>query len=119
MATLNPTNMSASGSHAITKLTLGASDSFTYNKTKNQKLIINNITVGALTPNIVGSAPSSSYPVPGAGNKDLSGGYDFAAAIAADASAGIELNTVEHFLAGSGTVTITNADGAEAMLLEF
>ena len=120
MAVLTVTDAKGAGDKAGTKNIATSSDTFTWIKAKFQKLIIRNITAGALTPNVVGSAPSSAHQCAGAGEKDLSGGYTFETAIPlTDGVSVLELNTIEHYLAGDGTVTITGADGAEIIILEY
>jgi len=111
MAEIIATDMTGSGSRAVTVTTLGASDTFTY--VKGQVLVINNITVGAITPNFDG-ANGTTVPVNGVGSIDVSGGYT-TPSIAAGAYAAIPLDTIAKYL--QGVVTVTGGDGAEVSLL--
>lgn len=116
MAAITATNMQGLGKKTITRTTLGASDTFAYNSSKNPILILDNITVGALTPTIDGSAAPSALQIAGVGTVDLTAGY-LLTSIAAGACAAIRLSDIAQFLVG--TVTITGADGMKASLLEF
>ena len=111
MAEITITPLSGSGSRAATVTTLGASDTFSYQD--GLILVINNLTAGAITPNLLGDAVTD-VPVAGVGSVDTSGGYT-AASIGAGESAAIPLDTVSKYL--TGTVTVTAGDGAEVYLL--
>ena len=115
MATITATDMTGSGERTATITTLGASDTFTYTKNKNQVLILNNVTAGALTPNFDGDG-ATTYPVTGVGDVDLTAGYT-TGSIGAGAQVAIPLNTIGEYLAG--TIALTGADAIEATLLEF
>jgi hypothetical protein len=97
--------------------TLTASDSFTYVPNTNQVLELHNNTAGPLTAVIKGSAPSATYPVPGAGGTtiDLSAGLSIT--VAASASVLVALDAHAAYLAGNGTITVTGATGMTAILL--
>lgn len=116
MATLTATDMTGSGQRAVTWNTLTASDTFTYTESKNQVLIINNDTAGALTPNIDGDEADATFPVKGVGEIDLSAGLTMDS-IGIGASAAIPLNTIKQYL--QGTIAMTGGDGATCALLEF
>lgn len=107
--------MTGSGSRTVTVTTLGASDTFVYSSSKNPILILNNVTGGALTPNIDGDG-GTTVPVRGIGAVDVTGGYDVPS-IAAGDSAAIPLNTIGEYL--QGTIDITAGVGIEAQILEF
>ena len=111
MATITPTSMSGSGSREVNVTTLGASDTFTY--VPGSTLILNNVTGGALTPNIDGDG-ATTVPVRGIGAVDVSGGYDVPS-IGAGESAAIPLDTIAKYL--QGDIAVTGADGIEAQLL--
>lgn len=115
MAVITATNMQGAGSREVNVTVLGASDTFVYNPSKNPVLILNNITGGALTPNIDGDG-GSSVSCPGIGSVDVSGGYDVPSIGAGEVHA-IPLNSISAYLAG--TITVTAGDGIEAALLEF
>lgn len=115
MATLTATDMTGSGDRTVTTLVLGVSDTFAYNAAKRPVLIINNITAGAITPNIDGDG-ATTVQCAGVGSVDVSGGFT-TGSIAAGDSAAIPLKSIEAYLAG--TIAMTGGDGAEAQLLEF
>lgn len=115
MATIVATNMTGSGDRVVTVTTLGASDTLTYTASKRPVLVLNNVTAGALTPNIDGDG-GTTIPCPGVGSVDVSGGFDVSS-VAAGATVAIPLKTIEAYL--SGTINVTGADGMEAQLLEF
>lgn len=113
MAVITRTSMTGSGSRAVTVTTLGASDTFVYSP--RSILILNNVTGGALTPNIDG-AGGTTVPVAGIGAVDVSAGYT-TPSIGAGASAAIPLDTISAYL--QGVITITGGSGIEAQLLTF
>lgn len=115
MATITPTNMQGTGSRSMAVTTLGASDTFVFKSGRNQVLVLDNVTAGALTPNIDGDG-STTVSVSGAPALDVSGGYT-TASIAAGAKAVIPLDSISAYL--KGTITITGGDGIEASLLEY
>lgn len=113
MATITPTSMTGSGSRAVNVTTLTGTDDFVYKA--GAVLILNNVTAGALTPNIDGDG-ASTVGVSGVGSVDISAGYDVPS-IAAGDSAAIPLDTISKYLAG--TIAVTGGTGIEAQLLEF
>lgn len=115
MAAITATLMTGSGARTVTVTTLGASDTFTFNSGKRPVLVINNITVGAITPNIDGDG-GTTVTVDGIGSVDVSGGYTLPS-VAAGEYVAIPLNTISKYL--QGTITVTAGDGAEAFILEF
>ena len=115
MAAITATSMLGLGARAVTITTLGASDTFTFDRTKAPILILNNVTGGGLTPNIDGDG-GTTVPVDGIGDVDVSAGLTLAS-IGAGASAAIPLNTISGYL--SGVITVTGGVGIEAQLLEF
>lgn len=114
MAVITPTDTKAISEVSITRTTLGASDTFVYTPGVTKYLVIDNVTVGALTPNIDGDGATTGY-LPGYGSVSLSAGYTFGS-IAAGASVVIDLDAIKQFL--QGTITVTGGDGAEAYILE-
>lgn len=116
MAALTATDMTGSGEREVTMNTLTASDTFSFDESKNQILIIQNDTAGAITPNIDGGSANSAFPVAGVGAIDLSAGYTLGS-IGVGEFFALPLNTIKHYLVG--TIAMTGGDGAEAALLEF
>lgn len=115
MALITPTAMALAGANTMSVLTLGASDTLTYNPSKKPVLILDNVTGGALTPNIDG-AGGTVEPVDGIGDVNVSAGYT-TPSIPAGGKVAIELNTISKFL--KGVVTITGGSGIKASILEF
>ena len=115
MAAITATSMRGNGSRAVAVTTLGASDTFTYSAGKSPVLVLNNVTGGALTPNIDGD-DGTTFGCNGLGDVDVSGGLTLASIPAGD-SAAIPLNTISAYL--SGVITMTGGTGIEAQLLEF
>ncbi len=116
MATITATSMTGSGSRAVTQTTLtGTADTFTYNATASQILILFNDTGGSLSPVIDGNG-ATTVAVAGIGNVDVSSGYAVGS-IAAGATKAIPLDTIKHFL--TGTIAITSGTGLVASLLSF
>lgn len=115
MATIAPTSMTGSGDRVITVTTLGASDTFIYNASKKPVLILNNVTIGTLTP-LIDGADGTTVPCAGVGNVDVSPGLSLAL-VGIGATVAIPLTTISGYL--QGTIALTGADGIEAQLLEF
>ena len=115
MADILPTDMTGFGTRAVVETTLGASDTFTYDKLKRQVIILDNQTAGALTPNIDGDG-AGSVEVGGVGPVDISGGYS-TGEIAAGNSIAIPLTSIDRYL--SGIIDVTGGTGIVASLLEF
>lgn len=115
MAAIPGTSMGGSGARELTVTTLGASDTFTYVKGSGQILILNNVTAGALTPNLDG-AGGTSVPVAGIGSVSVASGYT-CPSIAAGEYFAIPLDTISAYL--QGTIALTGGTGIEATLLNF
>jgi hypothetical protein len=115
MAVITATDMTGSGSRAVTVTTLGASDTFVFNTDKTPVLYLNNVTAGALTPLIDGDGGTTT-PCPGVGDVDVSAGLTLASIGIGDTVA-IPLNSISAYL--KGVITVTTGDGIEATLLEF
>ena len=115
MAVITATDMTGTGERDIAITTLGASDTFVYNGDRNPVLILNNVTVGALTPNIDGDG-QTAVTVSGIGSVDVSGGLTLASVAAGDYVA-IPLKSIREYL--TGTITVTGGDAMEASILEF
>ena len=115
MATIVATSMQGTGARSITRTTLGASDTFTFDQGKNQILELDNVTAGPLTVTIDG-AGGTTVPVAGVGAVDVSGGYS-TGVIAAGAMVAIPLNSISAYL--QGVIAVTGGTGIKAALLEF
>jgi hypothetical protein len=114
MAVITPTSTISNTEVEATITTLGASDTFTYTAGKTKFLVINNVTAGALTPNIDGDGATTAY-LAGYGAVDLTGGYTLGS-IAADEVFVLPLDAIRHYL--QGVITVTGGDDAEAYILE-
>lgn len=115
MATITATDMTGLGAKDVTETTLTASDTFTYNSSKRQVLVLNNGTGGPLTVNIDGDG-GTTVPVRGLGNVDVSGGYDIGPIADGEIKA-IQLDTISKYL--QGTIAVTGGTDIVAQLLEF
>jgi hypothetical protein len=115
MAAITGTSIRGVGAQAATITTLGASDTLTYNAGKSPILILDNVTGGALTPNIDGDG-GTTLESDELGSVDVSGGLTLASIGAGDTVA-LRLNTINAYL--QGIVTVTGGTGIEAILLEF
>jgi hypothetical protein len=115
MATITPTAMTGSGARVVAVTTLGASDTFVYTKSKKPVLVLDNVTAGALTPNIDG-AGGSTVPVAGVGSVSVASGLTLAS-IAAGAKVAIPLESIEAYL--QGVIALTGGTGIKASILEY
>lgn len=116
MATITATSMTGSGKRTLTETTLtGTADTFTYDASKNQILVLRNPTGGGLSPTIDG-AGSTVVPVVGLGSVDVSTGYAVGS-IGAGAAVTIPLNTISAYLVGA--IAITSGTGLVASLMEY
>lgn len=115
MAAITATSIKPLGEVAVSELTLGASDTLTYNR--GAILTLRNATAGALTPTIDGDGGTTlGVPQPGLGIVDVSAGYTFSSIAAGDVVA-VRLDSIKAYLAG--TITITGGDAMIATLYEF
>lgn len=115
MAAVTATSMQGSGARTVTRTTLGSSDTMTYNASKTPVLLLNNVTGGALTPNIDG-AGGTTVPVAGVGDVSVASGLTLGS-IAAGAEVAIPLESIKEYL--KGVITITGGSGIKAAILEF
>jgi hypothetical protein len=115
MATIAATSMNGQGARTVTRTTLTSSDTFTYNASRSPVLILDNVTGGALTPNIDGAA-GTTVPVAGVGSVSVASGLTLSS-IAAGAQVAIPLATIEKYL--QGVIAVTGGTGIKATLLEF
>lgn len=115
MAAITSTSIAGDGAIALSVLTLGASDTLTFNPGKNPVLLLCNETGGALTPNIDG-AGGATVAVKGIGSVNVAPGYT-SPSIPAGGKAVIRLNSISEYL--KGVVTITGGAGIKASILEY
>ena len=112
MAVLTKTSLtSTSGVATAVVATASASDTYVYTKGAGELLDMDNTTVGSLTLNVKGSAPSAAYPVTGVGlpnsTQDLTAGLNIV--VAAGAKKIVNLDKISAYLEGSGTITLSGA----------
>lgn len=115
MATITATKMTGPASRVVTRTTLGASDTFTFNSSASPILILDNVTAGPLTVTIDGAGATNQI-VPGIGTIDLSSGYS-TGSIGAGVCVAIPLQSISSYL--SGTIAVTGGTGIKATLLEM
>ena len=116
MAAITATSMTGPEDRVVTRTTLGASDTFTYNASKSPILILDNVTAGSLTVTIDGADAPAALTVAGVGSLNLSTGF-VTTAISAGACVAIPLNSISQYLAG--TIAVTGGTGIKATLLEM
>lgn len=114
MAAITATSIQAAGAVTVTRTTLGSSDTLTYNPYSNAILVLDNVTGGALTPNIDG-AGGTTINVPTVGSLSVSSGLTLAS-IASGACVAIRLDSISAYL--NGAVTVTGGSGIKAHILE-
>lgn len=115
MADITATDLRLQGAQDVTEVTLGASDTLTYNDFAHttQVLYLRNPTASPITVTVDGDG-QDSVNVPGVGAVDVSGGIDIGP-IAAGEAAAVQLRSIRAYL--TGTVTLTGGDGLVASLL--
>ena len=115
MATITATSMQGLGARAVTRTTMTASDTLTYNPGREAVLLLDNVTAGALTVVIDGNG-GTTVPVAGIGNVDVSTGFS-TGSIAAGVCLAIPLDAISAYL--QGTIALTGGTGIKASLLEY
>lgn len=115
MANIVSSSMQGSGVRTLTRTTLTASDTFTYNQSASPVLILDNVTAGPLTVTIDG-ADGTTVPVQGIGSVSVAAGYA-TGAIAAGACVAIPLQSVDQYL--KGIIAVTGGTGIKATLIEY
>lgn len=115
MSNVVATSMQGPGLRTVTRTTLAASSTFTFNPNRNAVLILDNVTAGALTVVIDGSG-GTTVPVAGVGSVDVSAGLS-TGAIAAGACVAIPLDSISAYL--QGVIAVTGGTGIRATLIEF
>jgi|ERR1044071_948183 hypothetical protein len=93
---------------------LSASDTLTYAQGAGQVLELFNTTGSPVVVTLTGSAPDTSVPVSGYGSVSAAGGK--AVTVPANAWTVVPLDAISHYLAGTGTVTVTGGTGVTAVL---
>lgn len=97
----------------VTRITMTASDTLTYNQGTGQVLVLFNNTASAVTATFTGSAAPASIPVLGIGGSfSLAGGK--AITVPASGATVVDLDDLYQYL--QGNVTITGGTGLLAML---
>lgn len=114
MAVIAATTGGGSGVRTVTETTLGASDTFVYNKGTGQQLQLRNITGGGLTVTITGSL-SVLTTIPGGGTVAYQSGYSTGAIAATTGHVIIPLDSIPDYL--NGTVTVTGGTGIRASII--
>lgn len=106
-------NGSTSYHRLVTETVLGASDTFAYMQGTGQTLFLRNITAGALTVLLNGSANLINNLSDGFFNFDTTAGYS-TGSIAAGAIVAIPLDTIRLYL--QGTIAVTGGSGISAYI---
>lgn len=104
----------ANGSVNITRTTLTASDTLTFQQGGDQILFMYNTTASPITVTLTGTAPVSLSPDGYGGTISTAGGK--AITVPASGSTHLELDDIWAFLAGTGVVTVTGGTGLTAHL---
>ena len=110
MAAISTQSLAQDGVFTLTWSTLTASDTFTL--ASNQYLLFWNDTAGSLTAVVDGDG-STSKPVDGVGNVDVSGGVPVV--VAPGASRGLNCNSRKAFL--QGVIAVTGASGLKCAVV--
>lgn len=116
MAVITQTNgvSTSNGPINVTRTTLTASDTLTYQFGGAQVLELYNTTASPVVVTLVGSAPTPVTPDGYGGTVSTSAGK--AVTVPASGWTVLSLDTISAFLAGSGTVTATGGTGVIAAL---
>lgn len=117
MAVITQTSLGGSGEREIAVTILGASDTFAYDRSLNQVLVVTNATGAPLNVLLVGG-DADTFPVEGYGSVDVSAGYTMA--VPDTETWAIPLRTIEKYLVAAGqatgSVTVTGGDDATAFI---
>lgn len=114
MAVIASTTLAGTnGTVAVTKTTLGSSDTMTYNAAENPIALFYNPTVGSLTVLIDGDGGTTISPAGYGGTVSVASGYSVVCA--AGTMKAIKLRTIDAFL--QGTITLSGASTLEAFIL--
>lgn len=111
--TLSNLNVDAGGWQTATQNTLTASDTFTFNNSLQQRIIVTNGTGSDVTLNLDG-AGAAAFNVEGYGELDPTAGLNVT--IPNNQSRVLRANSRGRFL--TGEVTMTGASGATCFILE-
>jgi hypothetical protein len=104
----------AAGSFVANEVTLNASDTITFNSTKQQLLVLRNPTGGSLTATIDGADGTTVTP-PGLGTVSVAAGY--AIAVPAGESRAVVLGSISAYC--QGVVAVTGGAGLKATLFDL
>jgi len=104
----------ANGAVNVTRTTLSASDSLTFQQGSDQILLLYNTTASPVVVTLTGTAPVSLNPDGFGGTISTAGGK--AVTVPASGSTLLELDDIWAFLAGTGAVTVTGGTGLTAHL---
>ena len=115
MANIVSTTLQGAGSRVVTRTTLTASDTFTFNQNKDAVLILDNVTAGALTVTIDG-AGGTTVPVAGIGDVSVASGFS-TGSIGAGVCVAIPLDSIFQYL--QGVIAVTGGTGIKATLVEY
>jgi len=117
MAVISKTNVNVTAPVTMAVTTLGASDTFVYDRNKAASiLILRNATGGSLSPVITGADAVDGF-LPGYGAVDVAGGYAGFGSIGAGVAKVVDLKAADGWL--KGTITVTSGSGIVASLLEY
>jgi hypothetical protein len=98
----------------LTRVTMTATDTLTFNQGSGQVLVLYNTTASGVTIALTGNAMPSTLSVPGiGGTMSLAGGKSVT--VPASGATAIDLDDIYQYLQGT-SVTITNGTGLVAML---
>jgi hypothetical protein len=103
------------GPVALARTTMTASDTLAYAFGTGQQLILYNTTASPVTITMVGSAPTDVFVTGTATTVHTSSGASVT--VGASATEHVALDDLSAYLAGNGTVTVTNGTGLVAMLI--
>lgn len=114
MATITATSIGGSGVKTVIETTMTASDTLTYIPGTGQILHLRNVTAGALTVTLTGSA-AVSLTYPEGGTVNYAAGFSTGSISATTGDVLVKLDTISAYL--YGTVTLTGGTGIKASLL--
>ncbi|MEP2955528.1 MAG: hypothetical protein ABJN39_09325 [Sulfitobacter sp.] len=115
MVTIAATRLDGIEETSVIETTLtGTSDTFVFDRSRRQTLILRNATAGALTPTLTGS-DAGTVTLGGIGDVDLSTGWS-PGAISVGGVIAVRPVDIKKYLAG--TIAISGGTGLVAVLLE-
>ena len=114
MAVITPTLTTGTGQRAVTETTMTASDTLVWTQGAGQMLRLRNVTAGALTVTITGSASVSQTADQG-GTTNYAAGFSTGSIAATTGDVIVPLDSIPGYL--QGTITLTGGTGIRASLL--